>query len=932
MGQAKIASVSAKPSKAGVLIEIKGQNLARPTEFRRDGGSLYLLEFKAALTGKPSKLALHSGGVSYIKYGPYELDEKRSRIRIALKPTQKPVLWKSGSSWLVRISPLTATVPTSPVRAANTGTALVTQGVKASATGLTAAKKPTKAAAAGAKPATPAKPGTGVKLESRMPISLSLLAPGLNVSAPSTLTWPVKALAKNTPLAVMPGTSQQPQKKRAAKPAKPQTDAEAMAAALRTLGVKPDSQVLASISSTPATRAATKTDGNSLRARVERPVSIDVVNTDVLQVLKALAMQANVNIITAPDVSPADKPVRVTLTLNRVSLDNALLFVTAMTRTKYGVVGNTFVVTPAATFTEAMRQIADRDTGSYATRVVTLRSGEGEQIKAAALKALPAEGRAGWYEIIVQSSLQPGTTELPARQSPPPAADGPKASPDDNQPDDQEKAPVAKPRTRSYYLMLVGDPGRLDQVERYIRDLDMSIAGSFTMAGQDDIGTVVVPIFSGQPDRIRTMLQRLIAGNPRAEEFSISQTGLKELAEGEESTQVLLIMGPKSEVMNLQRVAATLDEDMAKAAGISLSRQDSLERIYEVVSLSYIEPKLAEFDLKSRVRGLYVTVLPEVVDPLLKGESENKKLDTPQDTPQAGNGQSAPMQQDLANEKKSIGGEPMKLMLRGTRDQIARAKAYLALVDIAPKQVALELRVLDLSKEDAIRAGIDWNLFTGGAVKVLRLNNSQPSAGNRVTVGFDGRDVTATLDKIANKNNLIARPNAIAMDGRSTLLFVGDTIRYIQSIQSTQNGVSVTTGSVQVGVTLEVRPRIGSNGSITMNLSPKVSFLRGFTDVPGGGQLPQTSDRSVSSTINILDGETIAIGGLIQDQDTREVSGVPILMDIPIIGQLFRKTSNTRKRTEVVMFLTARMIDGSATAGNVHLPQGTLPAPEGGRP
>ena len=77
----------------------------------------------------------------------------------------------------------------------------------------------------------------------------------------------------------------------------------------------------------------------------------------------------------------------------------------------------------------------------------------------------------------------------------------------------------------------------------------------------------------------------------------------------------------------------------------------------------------------------------------------------------------------------------MRLLLRGTHDQIQQAVQYLEVMDVAPKQVALELRVMDLDKQDAINAGIDWNIITGGAVKVINLNNSQANPANTVGVG-----------------------------------------------------------------------------------------------------------------------------------------------------------------------------------------------------
>jgi type II secretory pathway component GspD/PulD (secretin) len=256
---------------------------------------------------------------------------------------------------------------------------------------------------------------------------------------------------------------------------------------------------------------------------------------------------------------------------------------------------------------------------------------------------------------------------------------------------------------------------------------------------------------------------------------------------------------------------------------------------------------------------------------------------------------------------------PMKLVLTGTSEELDSAKAYLSKVDVAAKQVALELRVMEMTKEDAEKIGIDWSVITGSAaVRTITLDHSIENPSDSATLHIGGRnwgaDVTATLDSFANKNNLIARPNLLALDGRESEIFVGDVIRYVKSIQVSQNGTTVITDEVPVGVRLSVMPRIGAD-SMVLDLRPEVSFLKGFTDVPGGGQLPQTSLRTAQSTVSIHDGDTIAIGGLIQDQDVFNVSKVPFLGDLPIIGRLFRSTTKDKQRTEVVLFLTAHEVN-----------------------
>ncbi|PMY95060.1 hypothetical protein C1X24_27240, partial [Pseudomonas sp. FW305-124] len=90
--------------------------------------------------------------------------------------------------------------------------------------------------------------------------------------------------------------------------------------------------------------------------------------------------------------------------------------------------------------------------------------------------------------------------------------------------------------------------------------------------------------------------------------------------------------------------------------------------------------------------------------------------------------------------------------------------------------------------------------------------------------------MSASLDKLATKGKLIARPNAFVQDGRQGEMFVGDVVRYVQSITNSQNGITVTTGEVPVGVRLSVLVRCGGDGNLTLDLRPRMTILKGFTD------------------------------------------------------------------------------------------------------
>ncbi len=684
-------------------------------------------------------------------------------------------------------------------------------------------------------------------------------------------------------------------------------------------------------------------------AAFEQRVSLDFSNTDVVQILKALALQAGVNIVTSPQVRGT-----LTLTLEKVPLADALDLVTTMANLRYAQINNTYVVATSTDLTRAVRELVNRGGAASSTRVVNLASKQASYIREACLKMIPQTGAEGWYEILSSSSGAPATgaagpdpTKMasPAPSASPnpagatapaaaaqgtPSGDGGVAqSPAQNlaspapgnggtsgaaSPDDAKLGgPNPISAAGESFIVLVGDRRKVDQVAAYIATLDTDIlAQQFPVKA--DMVTRVIPVFSGDIDRIKGNVDKLISQNPHHDDFRTDKTQLSELTANDGAQSLLLVMGPGAEVSRLEQIATMLDDDLCNQAGIKPVRGNSLAaRKFEVVSLSYLDPQVAQTDLMTRVRGLTVTLMPDFVRPPNTAISSSSSSGGSSSAGAAGT-PSGGAATAVAGPKTV----PMKLVLRGSDSQIAEAKQFLAMVDLQPKQIAMELRVMELTKEEAVRFGIDWNMLTKAAVSPIRFNQALTTPGANSVVGaitghgFDGT-VTATLDSIANKGNLISRPNLLAVDGQTSKVFIGDIIQYIlsKSTNPTTGEPNIQLGNppIRAGITLNVTPRVGGNNNIAMAIDTDVSFISSYLDLPGGGQVPQTSNRQVSLSVDVLNGETIALGGLIQDQDTKKVSKVPILGDLPIIGQLFRKTDNDRKRTEVVLFLTARVVN-----------------------
>ena len=138
---------------------------------------------------------------------------------------------------------------------------------------------------------------------------------------------------------------------------------------------------------------------------------------------------------------------------------------------------------------------------------------------------------------------------------------------------------------------------------------------------------------------------------------------------------------------------------------------------------------------------------------------------------------------------------------------------------------------------------------------------------------------------------------------------------FFQTITTTPSNPPVITTNeevkiVTIGTVLSVTPQVSAEGVITLDISPAVSRLvRNEISAVTGASAPIIDIRQASSIVRIRDGDTIVMGGLVQDGSTETVRKIPILGDIPIVGRAFTGTFSTEDKTELVIFLTPRIID-----------------------
>ncbi len=270
--------------------------------------------------------------------------------------------------------------------------------------------------------------------------------------------------------------------------------------------------------------------------------------------------------------------------------------------------------------------------------------------------------------------------------------------------------------------------------------------------------------------------------------------------------------------------------------------------------------------------------------------------------------------------QQQVNSRSKDLFLAGPKQDVDAALKLLAEMDTAPSQVMVDVKVIDTSPEVVRSIGLQWswnNLtfveqhssvqpLPGGGSDLLR-----PSVG----IGSFARipfSAAATLNAIETntRSKLLADPRIQVLDNDDASIFIGQTVRVpvavaVSGIGTVQNQLV----EIPVGIILLVRPRINGHDDITMRVHPVVSTISGFLN-----GYPQTSSREAETTVRVHDGDTIVIGGLIQDEKTVTNQKIPILGDLPIIGYLFRNHSVDHARSEVLVFITPHIIPPSPNA------------------
>lgn len=247
----------------------------------------------------------------------------------------------------------------------------------------------------------------------------------------------------------------------------------------------------------------------------------------------------------------------------------------------------------------------------------------------------------------------------------------------------------------------------------------------------------------------------------------------------------------------------------------------------------------------------------------------------------------------------------------------------------APQQVMLEVKIAEVSKTliEKLEAGATLKYASGSWATTLLSNFLTGSAGGLFDARkSNGQQLTLEAQKQDGLVRILAEPNIMAISGQEGTFLAGGRI----FIPVAQDNNKVTLEEKEFGVGLRFTPTVLAGGRINLRVAPEVSELSregaGFSasGVPGA-ILPLITTRRASTTVQLYDGQSFAIGGLIKNNLTTTLKGLPVLGELPILGALFRSSDYQQDRTELLFVITAHLV--KPLPPNYSLPTDAATAP-----
>lgn len=236
---------------------------------------------------------------------------------------------------------------------------------------------------------------------------------------------------------------------------------------------------------------------------------------------------------------------------------------------------------------------------------------------------------------------------------------------------------------------------------------------------------------------------------------------------------------------------------------------------------------------------------------------------------------------------------------------VKRAAEYIAAVDVPPRQVMIEVHILQITLEDNCTHGVNLEyLFGAGGNNIVMktVGFANPAAATASLFTVDSAHFNSVVQALqtTTDSKTLASPKVIVANGQQARIQIGQRFGYFVTT-TTQTSTLQNVNFLNTGVVLSVTPQISADNQVLMSVTPEVSTGQ----ITNG--LPQTETTTTDTTVLLPDGMGMVIGGLIKETDIETQDKVPILGDLRVVGRLFQKRVVTRQRVEIIIALLPRI-------------------------
>ncbi len=281
------------------------------------------------------------------------------------------------------------------------------------------------------------------------------------------------------------------------------------------------------------------------------------------------------------------------------------------------------------------------------------------------------------------------------------------------------------------------------------------------------------------------------------------------------------------------------------------------------------------------------------------------------------------------------------LIIVATAQEYEIIRPIITQLDVMPLQVLVDATIVEVTLTGNLKYGIQWyfnhgidghsNIANSGGLDRVTQTSLSSIAASVATSGFGysflskSGDISAVLNSQAdnNKVNVISSPSLMVLNNQEASMQVGKEISLTTGQLGSLNNANTTGNTNNVfsqqqqrktGVKLKIKPRVNSNGLVTMEIEQSVEDPG---EIPANGGNPPILTREITSSVAVQSGETIVLGGLIKDNNTDSSAGVPFLHEIPVLGTLFGSTTKNQDKTELVVLITPRVVKSRQDAGQI---------------